>query len=77
MDECECCHAAMIGDLPSPCGKGGYHIMQTAEAQGCLAEPSMIDHKIYEPLHEKTCLWGFQPGKTPAGLLGYRDELES
>ena len=23
----------------------------------------------YEPLHEKTCLWGLQPGKTQTGLL--------
>ena len=27
----------------------------------------------YEPHHEKTCLWGFRPGKTQTGLLSYRD----
>ena len=30
-----------------------------------------------EPPHEKTCLWGLQPGKTQTGLLSYRDYLES
>ena len=28
---------------------------------------------IYEPHHEKTCLQGFQPGKTQTGLLSYID----
>ena len=31
----------------------------------------------YEPRHEKTCLWGFRPGKTQTSLLSYRDKLES
>ena len=30
-----------------------------------------------KPRHEKTCLRGFQPGKTQIGLLSYRDQLES
>ena len=25
--------------------------------------------KSYEPRHEKTCLWGFPPGKTQTSLL--------
>ena len=32
---------------------------------------------LNEPRHEKTCLRGFQPGKTQTGLLSYRDQLES
>ena len=44
----------------------------------CLLMPKSnswqnIDAKIYEPRHEKTCLWGFRPGKTQTGLLSYRD----
>ena len=32
---------------------------------------------IFEPRHEKTCLWGLRPGKTQTGLLSYSDYLES
>ena len=32
---------------------------------------------ILEPRHEKTCLQGFQPGKTRTCLHSYRDQLES
>ena len=28
---------------------------------------------IFEPLHEKTCLWDFRPSKTQTGLLSYTD----
>ena len=28
---------------------------------------------INEPRHEKTCLWGFRPGKTQTDLLNYID----
>ena len=28
---------------------------------------------LIEPRHEKTCLWGFRPGKTQTGLLSYTD----
>ena len=31
----------------------------------------------FEPRHEKTCLWGLQPGKTQTGLLRYRDYLQA
>ena len=31
----------------------------------------------HEPHHEKTCLWGFRPGKTQTGLLGFRSLLVS
>ena len=33
--------------------------------------------KPYESPHEKTCLRGFRPGETQAGLLSNRDKLES
>ena len=28
---------------------------------------------LYDPCHNKTCLWGFRPGKIQTGLLSYRD----
>ena len=28
---------------------------------------------LIQPRHEKTCLRGLRPGKTPTGLLSYRD----
>ena len=31
----------------------------------------------FEPRHEKTCLRGFRPSKTQAGLISYRDYLEA
>ena len=35
-------------------------------------------HQVpYEPIHEKTWLWGFRSGMTQTGLLSYRDELEA
>ena len=38
---------------------------------------STVLHKTYEPCHKKTCLRGFQPGKTQTYLLICRDYLES
>ena len=32
---------------------------------------------IIEPRHEKTCLWGWRPGKTQTGLFSSRDQLGS
>ena len=32
---------------------------------------------VFEPCHEKTCLWGLQIGKTQTDLLSYGDKLES
>ena len=34
---------------------------------------AVLTQVINEPYHEKTCLWGFQPGKTQTSLLNYRD----
>ena len=31
----------------------------------------------YEPCHEKTCLWGFRPGRTQTGLYSLRRWLEA
>ena len=38
----------------------------------CVCFPTSLITRI-GPRHEKTCLRGFDPGKTQTGLLNYRD----
>ena len=33
--------------------------------------------QVFEPCHNKTCLWGFQPGPTQTGLYSHRRWLEA
>ena len=37
----------------------------------------IVNSKMNEPLHEKTCLRGLRSGKTQTDLLSYRDQLEA
>ena len=43
--------------------------------QFCGAKAS--DKVSLEPHHEKTCIWGFQPGPTQTGLHSHRGWLEA
>ena len=57
--------------------KTGFLMMRLKCDAWCNSSPEQQVLVLYEPRHEKTCLWGFRPGKTQTGLLSYRDQLES
>ena len=50
---------------------------QTHSWQSFQSAPHNHSRLIYEPCHEKTCLWDFRPGKTQTGRLNYRDKLDA
>ena len=55
-------------------GTIGLFLPNLQKAKGSLNEVLWVSElvNLYEPCHEKTCLWGLLPGKSQTGLLSDR-----
>ena len=49
------------------------NIKINAKPSSCSSIAQLLDYRLFEPRHEKTCLRDLRPGKAQTGLLSYGD----